>query len=223
MPKPEASQTSPTYAADLIDGVPGERVIHSSERAFAGAVWDIRRDSFEYGGETLVRDYMDHTGAVAVLALDESDRVLLIQQYRHPIAVRDWEIPAGLMDVVGESPLLGAKRELAEEADLAATDWSLLTEFYTSPGGSSESIRVYLARGLSATETFARTGEEADIERAWVPLDDVVTAVLERRVQNSVMCIAVLAAHASRERNWSTLGNVDEPWERREWVRGERS
>ena len=100
--------------------------IVSSETAFTGKVWNIRRDVFEYSGESITREYMEHTGAVAVLALDDEDRVLLIKQYRHPVRVREWEIPAGLLDIEGEDPLVAAQRELAEEADLEASEWHLL-------------------------------------------------------------------------------------------------
>ena len=180
-----------------------------------GRVWDIRSDTFVLEGERITREYMDHTGAVAVLALDERDRVLLIKQYRHPIRMRDWELPAGLLDIHGESPLVAAQRELAEEADLVAAEWSVLAEYYTTPGGSDEAIRVYLARGLTPTaEAFARTDEEADIEVRWVDLDEVVTAVLERRIQNPSTVIAVLQAHVARSRGWSTLGPADAPWPR---------
>ncbi|MEF3405146.1 NUDIX hydrolase [Agromyces sp. CCNWLW203] len=185
----------------------------SSERVFDGRVWDIRRDAFEFGGETIVREYMDHSGAVGVLAIDDDDNVLLIKQYRHPVRMRDWEIPAGLLDVDGEPPLAAAKRELAEEADLEASDWAVLSDIATSPGGSDELIRVYLARGLSVTaEAFAREGEEADMETRWVPLDECVDAVLERRIHNAPLAVAVLAAAAARARGWSSLGETDAPW-----------
>jgi ADP-ribose pyrophosphatase len=129
--------------------------------------------------------------------------------------MRDWELPAGLLDIAGESPVLAAKRELAEEADLVADEWSLLSEFASSPGGSNEVIRVFLARGVRATgEAFERTEEEAGIEVRWVPLDEVVEAVLSRRVQNSILMIAVLAAHAARGRGWRDLGSADSPWPR---------
>lgn len=183
---------------------------------FVGKVWNIRRDEFDYNGTPIVREYMDHTGAVAVLALDDSDRVLLIKQYRHPVRMRDWEIPAGLLDLDGESALAAAQRELAEEADLTAARWDVLGEFFTTPGGSDEAIRIYLARGLvPAAETFARDAEEADIEVRWVALDDVVDAILDRRVQNPSLVVGALAAHASRARGWSTLAPADTPWERR--------
>ena len=186
-----------------------------SDVVFDGRVWDVRRDTFELDGASITREYVDHTGAVAVLALDERDRVLLIKQYRHPVRMRDWELPAGLLDIRGESPLLAAQRELAEEVDLVAETWDLLTEFMTSPGGSNEVLRVYLARGVTAApEVFARTDEEAGIEVRWVPLDEVVDGVLSRELQNSILAISALSAAAGRARGWSTLGDANAPWPR---------
>lgn len=187
--------------------------VTQSELVYTGKVWDVRRDTFEYNGSEVVREYVAHTGAVAVLALDDQDRVLLIKQYRHPVHSREWEIPAGLLDEHGEAPDAAARRELAEEADYQATTWHTLAEFYTSPGGSNEAIRIYLARGLAdAHETFHRTDEEADIEVRWVPLDECFEAVLARQVQNPSLVIGVLAAHAARARNWVTLEPADAPW-----------
>jgi ADP-ribose pyrophosphatase len=180
---------------------------------FAGAVWNVRRDRFGYNGETITREYVDHTGAVAVLALDDDGNVLLIQQYRHPVGYREWEIPAGLLDESGESALDAAKRELAEEADLVADRWHVLSDFFTSPGGSNEAIRIYLARGLhDADRPFERTAEEADILVRWVRLDVAVDAVLARRLQNPSLAIGVLTAHAARARDFATLAPADEPW-----------
>lgn len=192
-------------AASLRDESHPVQVV-SSERAFAGKVWDIRRETFRYGDGEVVREFVDHTGAVAVLALDADERVLLIQQYRHPIGERGWELPAGLLDIAGEDPAVAAGRELEEEADLVAGSLQLLTEFYTTPGGSNESIRIYLARDLTATaEAFARAEEEADILVEWVPLDDAVAAVLDGRLHNSILMLGVLTAAAARDRGWSTL------------------
>lgn len=189
--------------------------ILASDVAFHGAVWNVRRDRFAYNGGQLVREYLDHTGAVAVLVLDEDDRVLLIQQYRHPVRQRDWEIPAGLLDVPGESPLTAAQRELAEEADLVADDWSVLAQFTSSPGSSDEAIRIFLARGVRpAPVPFERTAEEADMRMRWVPLEEAVDAVLQRRIANPTATVGVLAAHAARARGFDTLGPADEPWVR---------
>ncbi|MEP6478278.1 MAG: NUDIX hydrolase [Rhodoglobus sp.] len=191
---------------------PHEPEIVSTEVVFDGMVWDVRRETFANGDGRITREFVAHTGAVAVLALDERDNVLLIRQYRHPIRTREWELPAGLLDQPGESPLLAAQRELAEEVDLAATEWAVLSDFATTPGGSNERLRIYLARGLSDTAAFERTEEEADIEKRWASLDEVVDAVLARDVQNSILVIGALAAQASRSRGWAPLAPADSPW-----------
>lgn len=190
MPDPETGY-------GLVDE-PAEPRVLSSERVFDGHVWDVVRERFEYGGSEITREFVDHPGAVAVLAMDDVGRVLLIRQYRHPIRSRDWELPAGLLDVEGEDPLAAAQRELAEEVDLRAGQWSRLAEFYTTPGGSNERLLVYLATDVSSTEAFARVEEEADIVSQWVPLADAVQAVLDGRLKNSILTIAVLSAHARR-------------------------
>ena len=183
-------------------------VLHS------GRVWDVVTETFEYNGQPITREVVDHPGAVAVLALDDHERVLLIRQYRHPVRSRDWEIPAGLLDVEGEAPFAAAQRELAEEADLEAERWHVLADFLNSPGGSTETIRIYLARDVHEVPAFERSDEEADIEVRWVPLDDVVDAVLARRVQSPSLVVGVLAAVAARSRDWSTLADPETPWAR---------
>jgi 8-oxo-dGTP pyrophosphatase MutT (NUDIX family) len=203
-------------AQEPLRDAPLEMPVTHTETVFEGRVWNIRRDEVAYGDGSIVREYVDHTGAVAVLAMDDQGRVLVIQQYRHPVRSREWEIPAGLLDVEEEDALASARRELAEEVDLVAEQWHVLADFRTSPGGSDEAIRIYLARGLSAAaEAFAREEEEADIEQRWVALDDLVDAVLARRVQNPSLVIAALAAHAARARDWATLAAGDAPWPER--------
>lgn len=202
---------------------PEVRVL-ASELVAPGHVWDVRRETFAFGDEQLIRDYVDHPGAVAVLALDDAGRVLLIRQYRHAIAHRDWEIPAGLMDLPGERALAAAQRELAEEVDLVAERWDLLLDLWTSPGGSSEAVRIFLARGLSPTEhAFVREGEEAELLLRWEPLERVAEAALAGRVQNGIAVSAVLAAVAARAGDWRSLRAADEPWPSRELARGQRS
>jgi ADP-ribose pyrophosphatase len=174
-----------------------EPLVVSSDVVYKGAVWDIRRDVFDYDGVELAREYTDHTGAVAVLAVDDEGRALIIQQYRHPIRQRDWEIPAGLLDIENEDPLDAAKRELEEEVDLVAENWTELVDFYTSPGGSNELIKVYRATGLSASpKPFERYDEEAGILKRWVPQREIIDAVLAGRLKNSILAVAVLAANA---------------------------
>lgn len=185
-----------------------------------GALFDFVRSRVNLGaaGGEVVREYMRHPGAVAILALrprDEGgDEVLVIQQYRHALGVREWEIPAGLLDEEGESPVAAAARELAEEAEIEADTWHTLGQFAPSAGASSEAIRIYLARDLRDAEGdgFERTGEEAGLVTAWVDLDEVHEAVLRGRLANGPLQLAVLTAHAARARAWETLQPPDAPF-----------
>ena len=198
--------------ADAFDPQPVRR----SEVVVHGRVWDVVRDEVDLAGAGRhVREYVRHPGAVGILALDDEGRVCLVQQYRHPIRTRDWEAPAGLLDVEDEAPWVAAARELHEEADLVAGRLDVLLDLRPSPGGLDEAIRVYLARDLTAVadeDQHVREAEEHGMPRAWVPLDDVVTAVLEGRVQNGVLAASALAAHVAQDRGWSTLRPHDAPW-----------
>jgi 8-oxo-dGTP pyrophosphatase MutT (NUDIX family) len=180
---------------------PASFPVTASERVFAGAVWDVTRDTVDYDGADMVREYIDHTGAVAVFAEDADGRVLVIQQYRHPVQVRDWELPAGLLDHEGEDHLAAAKRELAEEADVEADDWQHLVRYNTSSGGSNEFIEIFRATGVRATSSaFDREAEEADIVVRWVPRADLVAGILEGRLHNSALIVATLAVEAAARR-----------------------
>lgn len=191
-----------------------QRPVRSRETVFTGHVWDVVRDVVDLGdaGEA-TREYVQHPGAVGCVALDADERVLLISQYRHPVGLRDWELPAGLLDVAGEPPWEACARELAEEADMRADEWHVLADWQNSPGGSSENWRCFLARGLHAVDTsFEREHEEAEIVVRWVPLEDCVTAALTGRLHNACTIAGVLAASAARDRGWATLRQYDAPW-----------
>lgn len=169
--------------------------VAAADRVYAGRVWNVQRDVVRYGRDELVREYVAHPGAAAVVALDDEDRIVVIQQYRHPIRHRDWEIPAGLLDVEGEPPLATAQRELAEEVDLAAARWDPLVSIFTTPGGNDEVVHLFLARDLSAApEVHARGEEEADIRVEWVALTDVIDAVIAGRFRNGILAAGALAA-----------------------------
>lgn len=189
------SSAEPMPDLDALRDEPFEPEVLHSEVGFEGVVWNVRDDRVRYGDGEIRRQYVAHTGAVAILALDDDGRVLLIQQYRHPIRHRDWELPAGLLDIPGEEPVEAARRELAEEADLVAADWEPLVSSWTTPGGNDEVIHIFLATGISAAPSaHAREDEEADIRVEWVALDDAVSAVLDGRMRNGILSIGVLAA-----------------------------
>lgn len=201
--------------SDQLADVRTHHDVRSTTTDLKGLVWDIRSDEVVYGDTILTRQYLSHRGAVAVLALDESDRVLLIRQYRHSIRAREWELPAGILDIAHETPIVAARRELLEETGFAAESWEILLDFFPTPGGSNEAIRVFLARGLKPNEsTFSPAGEEVDIELRWEPLDSAVTAVLSRQTQNGTLAVALLAAFAAKTRGWATTTSVETPWDR---------
>ncbi|HOQ53911.1 MAG TPA: NUDIX hydrolase [Micropruina sp.] len=186
-----------------------------------GAVSDYVDDIVDTpAGERMHRQYLLHPGAVAVIALDEHDRVVVVRQYRHPVGFQLIEPPAGLLDADGESWLAAAQRELAEEAMLAADDWRLLVDMFTSPGCNSESIRFFLARGLHAVprpDGFVVEHEELDMELCLVPLTDLLEAIYAGRVQSPTIVAGVLALEAARlGGRLDDLRPADSPWPARE-------
>jgi ADP-ribose pyrophosphatase len=148
------------------------------------------------GAGVVVREFTDHPGAVAIMAMDDAGRVLLQRQYRHPVRSELWEPPAGLLDEPGEAPLAAAKRELAEEADLLAQDWRRLIEFYTTPGGCNERIAVFLARGLSkipVSDQFSREDEESDLVPVWIDLEEAAARVMDGSLVSPTATVGILA------------------------------
>jgi ADP-ribose pyrophosphatase len=192
------------------------RPVRRSEHLLTGMVWDVVRDSVDLGEAGVVRrEFIQHPGAVGILALDEQDRVAVVDQYRHPVGMVLWEIPAGLLDIAGEPPVTCAQRELAEEADLVAQEWHVLADFMNSPGGTSEAFRCFLARGLSdvpEADRHARHGEELAMQVHWVALDELRDDILAGRLHSPSLVVGVLAACAAREQGWRTLRPADAPW-----------
>lgn len=192
--------------------------VTESRSVWSGRIVDMVEDHVVVveGEQPVVRQYTRHPGAVAVVVMrgeEGAEEILLERQYRHPVGASLWEIPAGLLDIPGEDPLIAAERELAEEADLAARRWDVLVDFFTSPGGSTEPLRVFLARELEPTATtFEREDEEATMEYAWVPLSTALDWVLAGRLHNPSTVIGILAAHAARGRGWEGLREPGAPW-----------
>ncbi len=182
-----------------------------------GVIQEFVRDIVEVpDGTTMVRDYLLHTGAVGVIAMDDEERVVVVRQYRHPVGFRLIEPPAGLLDAQGEDCLAAAQRELAEEVGVAASDWRVLVDYMTSPGCLQETLRIYLARGLLRVERpadFVIEHEEADMDVCLVSLEELVGAIFAGRIQNPTMVVGALAAHtALRTGRVDALRTVDAPW-----------
>ncbi len=199
-----------------IKDTPEEWRVTATATPFVGNKTSVRTDEVVMpDGSTVKRDYQVHPGSVAVLALDEQGRVLVLKQYRHPVRQKLWEIPAGLLDIPGENPLRAAQRELFEEAHVKAEDWRVLTDIYTTPGGCDEAIRIFLAQGLSEAEgeRFAVSEEEADMEFARVPLAELVRGALAGELHNNCLVVGVMALSAALASDGLTaLRPADAPW-----------
>lgn len=144
---------------------------------------------------------VEDPGAVIVLAIDDQDRVIVIRHYRHPVQMRLVELPAGKLDVHGEDPLEAARRELREEVGLQAREWTHLLTTYASPGITSETHAIYLARGLEEVDRdFDLHHEEADMTVERVAFDELLDAVLTGRVADAPLATAVLAHQVLGER-----------------------
>jgi 8-oxo-dGTP pyrophosphatase MutT (NUDIX family) len=176
--------------------------VDSSHELYRDRLIAVRTDKVRMPGNSWAeRTVVEHPGAVGILALDDANRILMIRQYRHPVGRMLWEIPAGLRDVTGEAPLITARRELLEETGYRARDWHVLADYFSSPGFSTERLRVFLARGLEEVpeeeRTFVLKDEEAALTRAWVPLPEAVAAVLAGDVHNGVAVAGILAVYAA--------------------------
>ena len=196
--------------------IPASYAVHNSRLLLrTERVIDVRSDDVELpDGSTATRDVVVHPGAVGIIALDESERVLLVQQYRHTVRQLLWEPPAGLLDEPGEDPLVAAQRELFEEAHHRADRWDVLVDAFTSPGMTDESIRIYLARDVRAADEprFEATEEERDMPVRWVPLDEAVTGVLAGRLHNPMAVMGLLATARARDAGFVDLRPADAAW-----------
>ena len=213
----DPTQTSITDTPESYD-VARSEVVHRS-----GRVVDLRVDVVDMpGGSQATRDVVVHPGAVGIIALDAEDRVLLLQQYRHPVQQLLWEPPAGLLDQPGEDPLTAAQRELREEAHVQAARWDVLVDAFTSPGMTTEAVRIYLAREISPATgpRFEGEHEEQEMPVAWVPLDEAVSLLLRGALHNPMAVMGIMATAVSRAEGFARLRPADAPWPQMSSYRG---
>jgi ADP-ribose pyrophosphatase len=192
--------------------------VASSAELVRSRLITVRTDKVRMPDNQLAeRDVVIHPGAVAVLTLDDADRILMIRQYRHPVGHLLWEIPAGLRDVHGEPPWATAQRELAEEAGYRAHDWRVLADYYSSPGYSTERLRIFLARDPEpipeAERDFVPEAEEASILTGWLPLDEAVRKVFAGELRNGPATLGIMATYAARSTGYDQLRPADVPQE----------
>jgi ADP-ribose pyrophosphatase len=184
----------------------------STEVVYRGRVIEVHKDDVTMPDSgTSARDVVVHPGAVAVVALDPRG-ILLVNQYRHPVRAHLDELPAGLLDQHGEGALAAARRELAEEAGLAAQTWNVLVDHLSSPGMTDEAVRIYLARDLSDVDRDVQGHEEHEMTSSWVPLDEACRRVLAGELQNATAVVGVLAADRAARDGFVGLRAADAPW-----------
>ncbi len=183
----------------------------ASETLYVGKIFALRADEVRMpGGGTARREIVEHYGAVAIVAMDDDGNIVLVYQYRHAFGRRLWELPAGLLDLGGEAPHVTAARELAEEVGLAAETWRTLVDLDSAPGFCDESVRVFLATGLSDVGRPEAHDEEADLTVHRIPLADAVAKVYSGEIVNSISVAGILAVHAVPDAD--ALRPVDAPW-----------
>lgn len=176
----------------LEEHVIGSRVIHR------GRYMEFRIDTIERAdGSRGTRDVVGHPGAVAVLALDDDGRLLLVRQWRIPARRAMLEIPAGTLDVhdgVVEDPDLAARRELEEETGHRAATWRKLATFWTAPGFASELMHLYLATGMTGAigDDRLTPDEDEHLELHHLELDQALALVDDGQICDAKSILAIL-------------------------------
>lgn len=196
-----------SFDAEIADEVGPQEVLERVLR-YQGKKWLLVTDRVQLDDVVVDRDLVVHPGAVGIVALDSDEHVVMIRQYRHAVESQLWELPAGLLDEPGESTLAAAQRELFEEAHLRADSWDLLIDLYSSPGMSSEVIRVFLARDLHDVpegERHEQVEEERDMPSVRIPLDAACDLAMRGRIHNAMAVAALLAAERARACGWAGL------------------
>ncbi len=170
----------------------------SSEVVHQGHYLQVRVDTIARAdGSTAKRDIVGHPGAIAVLALDDDRRVLMVRQWRTAADEALLEIPAGTLDIhdgVTEDPFVAAKRELEEETGHRAASWRKLAAFWTAPGFATELMHLYLATGIAGAAADDRLAPDEDerLELRAVPLDEAIGLALDGTLRDAKSILGLL-------------------------------
>lgn len=171
----------------------------SREEIYKGAIVSLVKDTITLpNGKTTQREVVLHTGAAAVVPIDDEGNIVLVRQYRHPAGKELLEIPAGLLET-GEDPLECAKRELEEETGYKASEFSHILSMYTAVGFCTEKIHIYLAKGLYEGKQNLDEDEFVNIER--YTLNEALEMIFDGRIEDGKTVCGILAAKKLIESN----------------------
>jgi 8-oxo-dGDP phosphatase len=202
--------------SEVFEDEPESWPVESSAEVFRNRLIAVRNDQVHMPASHIAeRTVVTHPGAVAVLAVDGAGQALMIRQYRHPAGRVMWELPAGLRDHPGEPLLEVARRELLEETGYQAATWHSLVDHYSSPGFTTERVRVFLARDLAVAPDsgYVREHEESLIVTGWLPLKDAVRAIFAGKLHNGATVSGLLAGYIAWSEGFTGLREADAPEE----------
>ena len=164
----------------------------SSDRIYTGKVISLKVDTVEIENKGYQkREIVEHQGAVAIVALTDDDKVVLIKQFRKPIEQVIWEIPAGKLEI-GETPKECAIRELKEDTGYSAKNIKLIHKFFTSSGFSNQKIYIFLATGLTKGEH--KFDEDEIIEKYEIDINEARNMIIKNEIEDAKTAIGILLA-----------------------------
>lgn len=161
-----------------------EKTLHSKE-IFSGKIITVELQDVELpNGKQAKREIVKHPGAVAVIALTNENRIVMVEQYRKALEKIIVEIPAGKLEK-GEEPASCARRELEEETGYVCESLEPLLSFYTSPGFADEIVHVFLAKGLTKKENPAAMDEDEFVNLKELTLEEAIQYVKEQKIYDA--------------------------------------
>ena len=163
----------------------------STQQIFNGKVISLQVDEVELpNGKKAKRELIKHPGAVAIIAITDENKLVLVEQYRKALQRTIVEIPAGKLEK-GEEPLECAKRELEEETGYECKSIELVTSFYTSPGFADEIVHVYLATGLTKKENAAGLDEDEFVNLLEWSLEEAQDGIEAKQIYDAKTVFAL--------------------------------